>query len=93
MISINHVIQYNMDFLFCKPGLKKNQKFPFFFETLLEKVRYRYYIECHSVQNLQDLAMYQGKNTAIIKSAIIIADSFAFTRIHSICRISNIIII
>ena len=36
--------------------------------------------------------MNNGKNIAIFKSAIIIADSFAFTRISSFRRISNIII-
>ena len=35
--------------------------------------------------------MKQGKTTAFFKSAIIIADSFAFARISNICRISNII--
>ena len=36
--------------------------------------------------------MKQGKNIAIIESAIMIADSFAFARISDICRISSIII-
>jgi hypothetical protein len=36
--------------------------------------------------------MKQGKTTAAFKSAMIIADSFAFARITSICRISSIII-
>lgn len=36
--------------------------------------------------------MKQGKTTASFRSAIIIADSFAFARITNIFRISNIII-
>lgn len=36
--------------------------------------------------------MRQGNATAFAKSAIIIADSFAFARITNIFRISNIII-